>query len=518
MPLRACFFFVLGISLLGNVFAQSETLDSPIAGRHIACIDGSAIGFPCSNVDLLARMTMTQLQGTRLSDIWGWTDPETGREYALVARTDGTSFVDVTDPLNPEMLGNLPAPPDTKFRVWRDLKVYNNHVYIVADGAGPHGMQVYDLTHLREPDTLSTTLAPIAHYDAFDSAHNIAINEQTGYAYVIGASSGGETCGGGLHMIDLADPANPQFAGCFADPTTGRRGTGYTHDVQCVIYRGPDAQYHGRELCFGSNETAIHIADVTNKTNPVTIAVASYPDYGYIHQGWLTEDHRYFLQDDETDEIQAKVARTRTLIWDVQDLDDPQLLPAYHGLSGATDHNLYIRGNYVYQANNGAGLRILDIQNIHIPREVAYFDTYPQNDDPGYFGAWSSYPFFESGTIVVSSREDGLFILKSTLPTQPDPVATENAPLPSAYTLTAPYPNPFSAQTSFSVELSESQTVTIDVYDATGRHAQHIYTGTLLPNTPQHFAIDGTSLPSGWYLLRVQSPMFQISRRVVLVR
>jgi hypothetical protein len=35
----------------------------------------------------------------RGNDIWGWTDPLDGREYALVGRNDGTAFVDVTDPL-----------------------------------------------------------------------------------------------------------------------------------------------------------------------------------------------------------------------------------------------------------------------------------------------------------------------------------------------------------------------------------------------------------------------------------
>ena len=80
---------------------------------------------------------------------------------------------------------------------------------------------------------------------------------------LIGLSAGGETCGGGLHMIDIRDPKNPVFAGCYAEIGTGRAGTGYTHDAQCVVYGGPDAAYQGREVCFGSNETAIVIADVT---------------------------------------------------------------------------------------------------------------------------------------------------------------------------------------------------------------------------------------------------------------
>ena len=96
-----------------------------------------------------------------------------------------------------------------------------------------------------------------------------------------------------------AHPTEPVFLGCFADGTTGRQRTGYSHDAQCVIYRGPDEDYQGREICFGANETALSIADVTDRENPVAIARGDYPNVGYTHQGWLTEDQRYFFMGDE---------------------------------------------------------------------------------------------------------------------------------------------------------------------------------------------------------------------------
>jgi hypothetical protein len=61
--------------------------------------------FGCSgNVQLQSFLPINELGGGRgvgLNDIWGWTDPQTDREYALVGRSNGTSFVDVTDPSNP---------------------------------------------------------------------------------------------------------------------------------------------------------------------------------------------------------------------------------------------------------------------------------------------------------------------------------------------------------------------------------------------------------------------------------
>ena len=302
-----------------------------INGGEIACADGGAAGYDCDHVDLLSFVPWAELgagRGARLNDVWGWTDPLDGREYALVGRMDGTAFVDVTDPYNPRYLGNLAKTEGSRANSWRDMKVFRDHAFVVADGAGQHGMQIFDLTELRditEPREFEAT----AMYTGIASSHNIAINEETGFAYLVGSSDGGETCGGGSHMVDINDPLNPVFAGCFAHPNTGRRNTGNSHDTQCVIYHGPDEDYAGREICVNSNETALSIADVTDKDNPIAVAAADYPNVAYAHQGWLTEDHRYFYSNDELDEVGGLVDATRTLIWDLADLDDPLLLSEY---------------------------------------------------------------------------------------------------------------------------------------------------------------------------------------------
>jgi choice-of-anchor B domain-containing protein len=287
--------------------------------------------------------------------------------------------------------------------------VYKNHAYIVADGAGQHGVQVFDLTQLRDFNGTPKTFEMTNYYDQIASAHNIVINEDTGFAYSVGSSSGGETCGGGLHMIDIREPANPKFAGCFTDGKTGRRGTGYSHDAQCVVYHGPDADYQGHEICLGSNETALSIADVTDKENPVSVSIAEYPKTAYTHQGWLTEDHRYFYMNDEGDEPRGLVEGTRTLIWDLADLDEPILVGEHIATTTETDHNLYVKGNLMYQSNYGAGFRVLDISNPEEPVEVAFFDTSPIG---GGGSSWSNYPYFKSGTIVVTGGSNGLFVLR----------------------------------------------------------------------------------------------------------
>ena len=388
-----------------------------VTGGEVLCEEGAAAGFSCEAVDLLAFLPSSAIGAEpweRVSDIWGWADPETGREYALVGRSGGAAIVDVTDPAAPRYVGVVAANPSGA----RDLKVYADHLFFTGDGAGDHGLVVFDLTRLR--DTSGDPASPNggvvfdadAVYRGIASAHNLVMDAESGFAFPVGSSGGGETCGGGLHMVDVRDPKAPVFAGCFTDDV-GLIAPGRTHDAQCVVYRGPDDRYHGRQVCFISNESLLRIVDITEKEAPTPIGGASHPGVAYIHQGWLTEDHRYYYLDDELDELVGTASRTRTYIYDVAELDDPILVGSVDGPTGATDHNLYVKGDRMYQANYQAGFRLFDISDPEAPEEIGWFDTTPyEGDPPGFVGAWTAYPFFESGTVVVTSMYEGVFLLR----------------------------------------------------------------------------------------------------------
>lgn len=411
--------FFRGLALVAIVFvgvasARTVSGQTPITGEELPCEDGVAGSYSCRHVDLLSYLPVEALGGSSgsvVNDLWGWTDPETERTYALVGRTEGLAVVDVSNPIQPVYLGTLPSHSVPSG--WRDVKVYDDHAFVVSEASG-HGMQVFDLRQLRDVSAEEgpVTFEETAHYAGVGHAHNVVINTDTGYAYVVGGHGGRSDCEGGLHMVNVQEPEAPTFAGCFADSSTGRDSSGYTHDAQCVVYQGPDTEYVGREICFGANETAINIADVTEKANPVTIANVSYPDVGYVHQGWLTEDHEYLYVDDEFDESRGLVDRTRTLVFDVTELDDPRLATQHMGPTGATDHDQYIEGNFAYQANYQSGLRVLSVSDPENPVEVGYFDTYPNANEPSFVGAWGTYPFFESGVVLVSSIGEGLFIVE----------------------------------------------------------------------------------------------------------
>ena len=379
--------------------ADAQPVQKLDALLNTPCSEGAAGPYPCREIDLLAFLPHADLGGGSGNDVWGWTDPMTGREYALVGQSAGTAFVDISTPSRPVYLGSLPT--STVASTWRGIKVFADHAFIVSEALN-HGMQVFDLTQLRHVTSPPVIFTETAHYAGFGSTHTLAMNSRTGFAYAAGT----RTCEGGLHVVDVRMPTAPRTAGCFSLD-------GYTHEAQCVIYEGPDTAHRGREVCFNSNEDTLTIVDVSDKSEQVLLSRTGYGGSAYTHQGWLTEDQRFFLVNDEGDETAFKHA-TRTWVWDVSDLRAPFISSNYDGPTPSIDHNLYIRGHLVYESNYRSGLRVLDASDLTRDglREVGFFDVYPADDAPAYNGAWTSFPFFPSGSVVVNGIEQGLFVLR----------------------------------------------------------------------------------------------------------
>lgn len=391
--------------------------DRSSSNDGIRCRNGFAGEYPCKGVDFVSFITHADLGSTSRegSDVWGWTDPEDGAEYAMIGQTDGTAFARITEDGDIVYLGRVNSSGGV-VSAWKDIKVYQNHAYIVQDtrsgtpGTEFIGLGVFDLTRLRaldgsDPQVLE--LDTLYQDEGHTSSHNIIINEESGYAY----SVGGETFLGGPHIVDIRDPKNPTYV-------VGFDGDGYTHDAQCVNYKGPDQDYVGREVCACYNTDTLTFLDVTDKDNITIISRNPYEGAGYTHQGWWTEDYRHLLLDDERDERNDVAAGnegfTVTYVWNVEDLDNPSVIGVYRSAVTSIDHNLYIRDGLAYQANYAAGLRITSLDRVDegILEEVAFFDCRPEDDQVAFVGTWSVYPYWNSRYIGLNSIERGFFILK----------------------------------------------------------------------------------------------------------
>ncbi|PKX93417.1 uncharacterized protein P174DRAFT_409642 [Aspergillus novofumigatus IBT 16806] len=391
------------------------------------CVNGKAGEYSCENVDLLGFLSH-QAMGSKTregNDIWGWTSPD-GREFGIIGQTDGTAFVEVHADGSLDYLGRLPT--QTESSVWRDMKVIGDHVYIGSEAPG-HGLQVFDLTKLLRtnpstPTTFSISRDLKAWYNGFGSSHNIVAHEETNMIYAVGTTRS-HSCAGGLWMVDVSNPAKPTSPGC-------ANQDGYVHDAQCVIYKGPDKKYNGREICFNYNEDSLTIVDVTNKKSPVQISKTPYAGSSYTHQGWLTdmENMSYLLLDDELDEQDGTGAaangHTTTYIFDIRNLAKPKHTGIYQSPVKSIDHNQYVLNGLSYMSNYGSGLRIVDVKSVAQDptgskfKQVGFFDCHPADDAEGgkveFVGSWSVYPYFKSGNILLNSIERGVFSLKYTGP------------------------------------------------------------------------------------------------------
>lgn len=370
-----------------------------LLGQTWPCDAGLAGPYPCDGIDHLALVPLSTCSATGANDVWGWFDAETGREYALLGLNNGLAFIDVTDPFYPIYLGKLPTASSNS--LWRDMKVYGHHVYVVSE-AFAHGLQVFDLHVLREVTSTPETFLATATLNAFSDAHNLAVDEEAGRLYVVG----GNLSGGGLLIFDLTDPAAPELVGMHEE-------SGYVHDAVAFTYNGPDIEHLGAQIVACAHPTNWTLLDASDPGDVEVLSSGQHPSNGYTHQPLWLPSGKHLLIGDELDEQQYGF-NTRTLWWNVADLDSVTFGGAHFGPTTASDHNQYADEVFVFQSNYTAGLRILQYQELEglTLNEVAHFDVFPESNAVGFTGSWSNYAHLPSGNILVSSMTAGLHIVR----------------------------------------------------------------------------------------------------------
>ncbi len=439
---------------------------------EVECRSAFGPEFQSQGVSLLSRVTMLEFQNFVLAigepsignENWGYVSP-LGREYSIIGFTTGTGIVEITDPMNPVIIAYIGGEGIDS--VWRDSATYQDYLYIVTDGGGV-GMQIVDLSGID-----SGVVTQVATTDlgvGFIDAHNVAVNEDSGYLYLMIANL---NAGQGIAMFSLANPASPAFVGFWTDAAVGVN----CHDAQIVSYTsGVNA---GREIAFCfAEDNGLKIVDLTDKGNPFTISTLTYPGSQYTHQGWLAEDGRYLFFGDELDEFHGTVLSTTTFVVDVLDLANPVIAATFLADGCWIDHNMMTRGGRLYQAQYAAGLRVLDVSDPLNPGQAGFFDTRPEDNTQGFPGAWGVYAQYQSRVITVSDRQRGLFVLLDE-PGRPvahitSDVATVGFQTPVTFMGRSALSNPeASAITSWEWDF-DYDGLTFDI-DATGQQVQRSF-------------------------------------------
>jgi len=325
----------------------------------------------------------------KYNDCWGYAAD--GREYAIMGSIRKVHFFDITDPSEIVEIASFEAPLQSANSIWRDFKTYSHYAYAVADQPGSQeGLLIFDLSDL--PNSVTLVNQMNIH---FQRAHNIFIEEEYGRLYVAGSN----TASGGVIIYDLTvDPEEPELIG-----SPGLNG-GYIHDI-----------FVRDNIGYASHGTIgrFRVHDLSNAQVPVQLgSLTNYPDAGYNHSSWLTEDGKHTVFCDENFGRTVKIANVE----DFQNMSvvstfKSELLAPEHTNSIA--HNPFIKEDYVYVAYYHDGLQVFDISDPENVIRIAFYDTYPENTSySGFFGAWGTYPFLPSGNIIVSDMLNGLFVVK----------------------------------------------------------------------------------------------------------
>ncbi len=397
-----------------------QVLETEKSHKATPCVSNRSEGFACQSVSLLAHLPLADLMPTssRGNDVWGFTDLNTGREYAFMGLERGVIILDVTNPEAPEKITTITGSPTT----WRDIKIYQHYdvtdkrwrayAYATADN-------VTDFLMVLDLSDLPNGIEKINFRSDFTAAHNTYL-VNTDYTYGLAQTSsgpqlgiaGGRENGGDHRLYSLSNPRAPSLL--------TESVWGYAHDLasfpisdarkssQCTIGQSSAVC----QVMSDFNENSIDVWDVTDPSSPQLLSSIGYANAAYVHSGWWTEDGRHLLVHDELDESTFGL-NTTVRVFDMADIREPTMVGSWVGPTRAIDHNGFVKGNRYYIANYSEGLTVLDITDPSTPQRIGYFDTYPSSSETSFVGAWGAYPFFASGTIAVGDINTGLYLLRN---------------------------------------------------------------------------------------------------------
>ena len=263
--------------------------------------------------------------------------------------------------------------------------MYKRQVYTVCD-EGTSSLQIIDASHLPDSVHLVNEL-----YDEFVNVHNIFIDTLNALLFSCGplVDEFASQLQRKLIVYSLSDPVNPVKVW---QPDPGNFP--YVHD--CYVRNGI--------AYLSCGDDGLRVYDFSDPSNPQFLQnITAYQDQGYNHQGWMKPDGSEFIFADETNGKRIKRCSVN---------NNQLTIDSYFGTNvsnGSIPHNIMLSNNFAYVAYYNEGLRIYDISE-SVTREVAHFDTFPDDSNFKMEGAWGVYSLLNSGKLIVSDRTYGLFV------------------------------------------------------------------------------------------------------------
>jgi hypothetical protein len=389
-----------------------------------------------------------------LADLWGWT--YNGNEYALVCLGNkldditgsGLAVVKVTDPNNITIIKTIKrASPDgfPSQNGPRDVRTFGNYAYVSQDRAGVNNYYVNLVTALNSP---SDPFAGVNDFSLADSIriHNLHINTTNGLLFLSDLGNFNRP----IQVHDI-NSVTPGFKGNVPSPTGGR-----SHDLTATTNRAYDASnvkgltitdytYSGGTFTAGTQRN--HFYNARRGKNPNNFSLPKLNPVA--HDATVSTNGNYLYSTEErlgTDDPSDRQLAAYLKVWDISSINAPpdgngfrypikqvyqvkevnatgSFATSYFDTLLASEfansiHNVHIRNeggsDIAYISYYTKGLRILNVANPLSPTEIGWYDT-PTNVTEFIYpianGSWGVYPYFSSGTILVSDVK-GLHVFR----------------------------------------------------------------------------------------------------------
>lgn len=432
---------------------------------------------------LLKTLNQHSVNQFLYSAIWGYVAPD-GREYALLGCPGGTAFIDITDSADIHEVDFVPSLANNN---WREMKTYSHYAYIVSEATNSK-LQIVDLQYL--PDSVS--LVNTWSYTGYTKTHSISQSDH--YLFLNGGNS---APAGGITILDVIDPVNPVKLGQWTDL--------YVHDCRVV-----DDTIYAANI----NDEKVSIINASNKNSPATVRTfTNLPGSGPHNTALSTDRKRLFV----TDEIGTSPHLLK--VWNIEDLNNIIYVTNWQPTNITTSivHNIETYGNIAVVAHYSAGIRILDISNPDTPQEIAWYDTYPSNNNESYNGCWGIY-MFPSGKIAASDRQTGFYCIKST------EVLTGisgniSASVPENFSLDQNYPNPFNPSTKINFSLPKYSQASLKIYSINGKEVAELFNDTRdAGNYEVTFDAAEYGLASGTYFYNLKTQDFNETKKMTIIK
>lgn len=445
----------------------------------------------------------TSWLSSRYNEVWGVAINDL--EIAIIGSTEGTHFIDVTDPNNPTEIeaAFTPGAFNGPNLIHKDFHHMGNYLYVVAD-EGPSTLQIIDMSGLPE------SVEVVYDSDAIlRTSHNIFIDEGSQRIY----SAGGTFNTGANYnfmVISIEDPENPTLLGAYPNADLP---IPYAHDM----YVRNDTAY------LNNGGQGFRAYDFTDMDNPQLLGtLTEYPESGYNHAGWLNEEGRYYYMLDETHGSAMKVID----VCDFTDMESVKTFDTGIDWEGSIAHNAIVQCNMLYTSYYYEGVEIFDISDPANPVRAYYYDTFDGPNEEFFAGAWGVFPLLPSGNILVSDMQGGLFVLGAieencayNMAGACEVEVNSIDEIPSLFTDMQIFPQPATDQLNVQITtLEHLNDVHLSLQNNIGQTVQIFPSQNLIEGQNNISFNLNPSLSTGFYVLYIESNQTKMARKVVIER